>query len=124
MAQSSAEDNAERAAVAVGIAFVFIFFLYYFAYEYFVYVWKYLTLPALAFIKYLPGFISDTLFFWTGSVVKVEAGKALTYLWEHSPAYFTENRESIAMVNKFLGALIMPYVSLFLIYKGIKIFNK
>ncbi len=124
MAQSSAEDNAERAAVAVVIAFVFIFFLYYFAYEYFVYVWKYLTLPALVFIKYLPGFISDTLFFWTGSVVKVEAGKALTYLWENSPAYFTENRESIAMVNRFLGALIMPYVSLFLIYKGIKIFNK
>lgn len=124
MAQSSGEDNAERTAVAVGITFIFVFLLYYFAYEYFVYVWKYLTLPVLVFIKYLPGFISDLVFFWTDTIVKEQSGRALAFLWEHSPAHFTENREDMARVNGFIGGLIMPYVSLYLIYKGIGIFNK
>jgi len=124
MAQGSGEDNSERAAVGIGIAFIFLFFLYYFAYEYFVYVWKYLTIPILIFIKYLPGFISDTLFAWTDFVVKEDAGKALRFLIDHTPKHFTENREDMARVNGFIGYLIMPYVSLYLIYKGYSIFSK
>ena len=123
MAQGSGEDNSERAAVGILIMFIFIAMLYYFAYEYFVYIWKYMTLPVLVFIKYLPGFISDTIFFWTSTVVKESSARALMFLWENTPTHFSENREDMASVNSYVGNLMMPYISIYLIYKGISIIN-
>lgn len=118
------EEHGERAAVAAVFLFVAAFVLYHYAFEYFVYVWKFFVIPILAGLKYLPSFLTNIIFFWTGHSVKESADVFFNGTLNYSATYFAANKDKLDIVNNFLGYLLSPYVIIILLWCSYKIYAK
>lgn len=108
--------------VIVGVLFFAIIAEYFF--YYYLYFWRGVCIALGYFIKVMPPFINEILFFWGPEDVNKIAAKVVNLAWENKNSYFEKNILTYEKINIFFNSLFRPYLFIALIYSAIVISNK